>query len=134
MKKCFSLFLFLVLCFCLCTTTYAHSGKTDSSGGHRDSSTGEYHYHHGYSAHQHEDLDGDGVLDCPYNFKDKTESSSTRSVTRSSVPVPTFRPTPEPVSTKSEFDPSNDPLFLSGMVLLSVGLMFLPVLIDKFKK
>ena len=52
--------------------TSAHPGNTDGKGGHIDHSTGEYHYHHGYSAHQHKDMDGDGVLDCPYEFDDKT--------------------------------------------------------------
>ena len=50
----------------------AHSGKTDSYGGHYDNSSGEYHYHHGYSAHQHDDIDGDGIVDCPFDFDDKT--------------------------------------------------------------
>lgn len=54
----------------------AHPGRTDSNGGHTDHSTGEYHYHHGYSAHDHYDMDGDGDEDCPYDFKDKTGSSS----------------------------------------------------------
>ena len=54
----------------------AHPGRTDSNGGHTDSSTGEYHYHHGYPAHQHYDMDGDGKKDCPYEFKDKTGSTS----------------------------------------------------------
>lgn len=60
-----------------------HSGKTDANGGHYDKSTGEYHYHHGYSAHSHYDMDGDGIIDCPYNFDDKTnhnyDSNSTSS-------------------------------------------------------
>lgn len=55
---------------------FAHPGRTDSQGGHHDSETGEYHYHHGYSAHQHRDVDGDGILDCPYDFVDKTGKSS----------------------------------------------------------
>lgn len=51
---------------------YAHAGKTDANGGHYDWSTGEYHYHHGYAAHQHYDMDADGIIDCPYDFDDKT--------------------------------------------------------------
>lgn len=54
-------------------TALAHPGKTDGSGGHTDLSSGEYHYHHGYSAHQHYDMDGDGVVECPYDFKDDTD-------------------------------------------------------------
>lgn len=64
---------FAVLLFCaFAISAVAHSGGTDSNGGHTNHSTGEYHYHHGYSAHQHYDMDDDGVLDCPYDFKDKT--------------------------------------------------------------
>ena len=55
----------------------AHPGRTDGSGGHTNHSTGEYHYHHGYSAHDHYDMDGDGDIDCPYNFKDRTDSKVT---------------------------------------------------------
>ena len=57
-------------------TVYAHPGRTDGSGGHTDHSTGEYHYHHGYPAHDHYDMDGDGIVDCPYDFDDKTDRSS----------------------------------------------------------
>lgn len=53
-----------------------HPGRTDSKGGHWDNSTGEYHYHHGYAAHQHTDMNGDGILDCPYEFKDNTSHTS----------------------------------------------------------
>lgn len=60
----------------LTASASAHSGRTDENGGHWDSETGEYHYHHGYPAHDHEDLDGDGILDCPYEFDDKTNHSS----------------------------------------------------------
>lgn len=65
-----------VICLCLSVVVFAHPGKTDSKGGHTDHSTGEYHYHHGYPEHQHSDMDGDGILDCPYNFVDKTDSSN----------------------------------------------------------
>ena len=54
----------------------AHPGRTDANGGHYNRSTGEYHYHHGYPEHQHYDMDGDGVVDCPYDFVDKTDHSS----------------------------------------------------------
>ena len=56
-------------------TVYAHPGRTDANGGHTDHDTGEYHYHHGYPAHDHYDMDRDGVLDCPYDFEDKTAHS-----------------------------------------------------------
>lgn len=71
---------FVITAICLLSvllvTVFAHPGKTDSQGGHTNNSTGEYHYHHGYSEHSHYDMDGDGTLDCPYDFKDKTSSSS----------------------------------------------------------
>lgn len=70
----------LLLCivsFCLIPiTAFAHPGRTDANGGHWDSSTGEYHYHHGYSAHDHYDMNGDGVVDCPYDFVDRTGRNS----------------------------------------------------------
>ena len=58
----------------LASFTVLHQGRTDSNGGHYDHSTGEYHYHHGYPAHDHYDMNGDGIVDCPYNFKDKTSN------------------------------------------------------------
>ena len=69
-------FIALVLLFSVSIRSNAHPGRTDGNGGHTDRSTGEYHYHHGYPAHQHYDIDGDGVIDCPYLFKDKTGSNS----------------------------------------------------------
>ena len=62
----------------------SHSGKTDSHGGHVNSSTGEYHYHHGYPAHQHYDMNGDGIIDCPYDFDDKTSHDSSSGSSNSS--------------------------------------------------
>ena len=70
MKKIFFFTLTLLFFLLSCFPALAHPGRTDSSGGHYDRSTGEYHYHHGYSAHQH--INGE----CPYDFKDKTNSSS----------------------------------------------------------
>lgn len=68
-------FALLLLCV-LAIPASAHPGGTDENGGHYDRSTGEYHYHHGFQAHSHWDMDGDGILDCPYDFVDKTGSSS----------------------------------------------------------
>lgn len=72
-------FIFLlsaITLFLLETKAYAHAGKTDWQGGHTDRETGDYHYHHGYPAHDHYDMDGDGKADCPYDFDDKTNHSS----------------------------------------------------------
>ena len=69
----------LFVFFCLPVTASAHSGRTDSNGGHTNSQTGEYHYHHGYPAHQHYDMNGDGKPDCPYEFDDKTDHTSSNS-------------------------------------------------------
>lgn len=73
--------LLVVACFILCALLFgivvaAHPGKTDSYGGHYDHSVGGYHYHHGYSAHQHDDIDGDGIVDCPFDFDDKTNHNN----------------------------------------------------------
>ena len=76
LKKKLAFLLVIPVIACLSLQVFAHSGGTDSSGGHTDRSTGEYHYHHGYSAHDHKDMDGDGILDCPYDFKDKTNNSN----------------------------------------------------------
>lgn len=62
--------LVLLLLILFVVPVIAHPGRTDSNGGHYNRSTGEYHYHHGYSAHQHPNGE------CPYNFKDKTNSDS----------------------------------------------------------
>lgn len=70
-----ALLMFLLLPI-IALTAYAHQGRTDGSGGHTDHSTGEYHYHHGYPAHDHYDMDGDGDIDCPYDFNDQTDHSS----------------------------------------------------------
>ena len=76
MRKIYILFIIILIILLTPIAVIAHSGKTDSNGGHTNHSTGEYHYHHGYSAHDHWDMDDDGDLDCPYNFVDKTGSSS----------------------------------------------------------
>lgn len=135
MKKVFSLFFSLVLAFSLAAVAFAHTGGTDSSGGHRDRSTGSYHYHHGYSAHQHKDLDGDGDLDCPYDFVDKSGQNS-GSTYRSSYSTSFYSPDPTPIpkeKQKEEFDPSNNLFFIAGLILFSVGIIFLPVLLSEPK-
>lgn len=74
LKICVLSFFLLLHIFVL--TASAHTGRTDSNGGHYDWSTGEYHYHHGYPAHDHFDMDGDGIVDCPYDFDDRTGENS----------------------------------------------------------
>lgn len=66
--------LLVVLLCALSITISAHSGRTDGNGGHYDRSSGEYHYHHGRSAHDHYDINGDGIIDCPYEFEDESDS------------------------------------------------------------
>ena len=85
MKKILVLFVATAVIFSCCVTSYSHPGGTDQYGGHYDSSTGEYHYHHGYSEHQHYDMNGDGTIDCPYDFKDISGSSSSSSSGSSSA-------------------------------------------------
>jgi hypothetical protein len=71
----------------LSSFTVLHSGRTDGNGGHFNHSTGEYHYHHGYSAHDHYDMNGDGVLDCPYSFKDNTTKKNTTAKSESKTNI-----------------------------------------------
>ena len=82
--KLFRVIMLIIFINLFANTVSAHPGKTDGSGGHRNSSTGEYHYHHGYSAHSHQDIDKDGVLDCPYDFDDKTDHYTSNNNSRSS--------------------------------------------------
>ena len=81
----------LVACLLLVSVASAHPGGTDGQGGHHVGGTGEYHYHHGYSAHSHRDMDGDGDLDCPYDFKDNTESSAPSSSRQEEALVPDIK-------------------------------------------
>lgn len=68
--------LVVLAAFLLPLSVSAHPGNTDENGGHYDQSTGEYHYHHGFPPHDHYDIDGDGIIDCPYDFVDKTGENS----------------------------------------------------------
>lgn len=76
MKRFVLMLVVVVLLFSFSSPAWAHPGRTDSNGGHTDRSAGEYHYHHGYPTHDHYDMDGDGIVDCPYEFDDKTVQNS----------------------------------------------------------
>ena len=148
------LLLAIVLCLSLSVVASAHPGKTDSNGGHTNHSTGEYHYHHGYSAHQHSDLDGDGDLDCPYNFVDKTDSSSkeTKSfddqleeelekirkkagISTNSSTKPSSDDVPSITTSKSLWDKMPEILRILICVVGFYGIFFIPGLISMvFKK
>lgn len=110
MKKILSLIFISTLLFMLPSAS-AHPGRTDSRGGHTDKSTGEYHYHHGYPEHQHYNMDGDGKIDCPYDFKDKTGSSSGTSSGSTKKPTtpPTTPTVPRPEPTTSPITPTTAP-------------------------
>ena len=88
----------LLICFAVClfslliASVFAHPGGTDGNGGHTNHSTGEYHYHHGYSAHDHYDMDGDGVVDCPYDFDDKTNHSNSSAISSPQATEPASIP------------------------------------------
>lgn len=86
MKKRIQIFVLvaLLLLISLPVISNAHPGRTDSKGGHTDHSTGEYHYHHGYSEHDHTDTNGDGILECPYDNKDKTSTNSSNNSSNNS--------------------------------------------------
>ena len=133
----------LIICFAVClfslliAQVFAHPGRTDSRGGHTNHSTGEYHYHHGYSAHDHYDMDGDGVVDCPYDFDDKTDHSSKESTTKpkTSQTVPTTEPTSTPTeatrsvnSQKSIFDFIDVVLLILAVGIYVFCLFVLPFL------
>ena len=112
-RKVLIMMMLCVIMMSICpVVVIAHSGRTDGAGGHYNRSTDEYHWHHGYGAHQHEDMDGDGDLDCPYDFRDTTGSSSGSSSSGGSTysrppasptpyrtPLPRNTPTPEPEET-----------------------------------
>lgn len=82
MRK-YRFFVCLLCAALLMPSAAAHPGRTDANGGHNDNSNasglGPYHYHHGYPAHLHTG----GV--CPYNFSDKTGSSSGGSSSRAAI-------------------------------------------------
>jgi hypothetical protein len=94
--------LLLTLAAAFSQIAFAHPGGTDGSGGHWNHSTGDYHYHHGYSAHSHRDMDGDGSADCPYDFKDATDSTARSSASYSAAKAPVYsatKTTPAPKNT-----------------------------------
>ena len=93
-----------VLFMAISFTAWGHPGRTDSSGGHYDRSTGEYHYHHGYPAHQHPG----GV--CPYDFDDKTESTSSLETKSASNKIKYVMP----------FPPSYLIVFVAGAVISAI--------------
>ena len=96
----------------------AHSGRTDSNGGHTDSSTGEYHYHHGYSAHDHYDMDGDGKVDCPYEFRDKTNHSSNNNSQKQDERKTTTQQTTDYSKTQKESKKINSDLV--GVIVYAI--------------
>ena len=104
----------LFFCLSLCLPCFAHSGKTDSKGGHRNSSTRQYHYHHGYPAHSHYDMDHNGTIDCPYQFKNNTSSSSKTNTKKSNTSKSTniVESTSAPES-ESSLNNSSYPTFVS---------------------
>ena len=106
------LWVVLILCLSLPIVSYAHPGRTDSKGGHTNHSTGEYHYHHGKPEHQHYDYDGDGVLDCPYDFDGKTETSESSESSKSDASEKTKN------AIKDYFTPIIGCFVLYGVVLL----------------
>lgn len=75
-KKVLAILAAVIFTVSAASTVYAHPGRTDDNGGHWDYSSDTYHYHHGYPEHQHYDMDGDGIVDCPYDFDDKTGQNS----------------------------------------------------------
>ena len=130
------LFVF-ALCLCLLVVVSAHPGRTDSQGGHYVSGTGEYHYHHGYSAHEHYDKDGDGVLDCPYTFSGKPNSSGNHS---GSYTIKNKSPSDKAESSKDDTEPvkndtpkdSDDYIWL-WVIICCITVYGVPLLINELK-
>lgn len=102
MRKQLTMISVFVLVLLLPMQAFAHPGRTDANGGHYDRSTGEYHYHHGFPAHDHYDIDGDGIIDCPYDFVDKTGENSGSRYSSGNSQVSDSKP----VSEKKETDKS----------------------------
>lgn len=126
----------IILCLCLSVVASAHPGRTDSNGGHTDHRTGEYHYHHGYSAHRHYDKDGDGVLECPYTFSGKPNSSENHSNSYTINKSPSDKTesssnNTEPVKT-SNSKKSKDYTLLWGLLAI-ITLFGVPLLVDELK-
>lgn len=125
----------IVFCASLSVIAFAHSGGTDSSGGHTDKSTGEYHYHHGYPAHKHTDLNGDGILDCPYEFDDKSGSSGTGGTSTSTNPTkPSTKPTEEKIVSKETSKEKTFEDYLGIFYFAFLVLLILNPLISAIKK
>ena len=120
-KKISSIILLIFLMIFSSLTVSAHSGKTDSNGGHHDSSSGEYHYHHGYPAHQHYDIDKDGDIDCPYEFKDKTNHGSSGGYTQNTNNSQYYNSS----SSIPEF------LFIAPWIIILASVVWILVLIKK---
>lgn len=122
----------VALCMNIPIATFAHSGRTDAAGGHFNHDTGEYHYHHGYSAHQHSDTDGDGIVDCPYSLKGRTDFSNSN-VKSSKLEKPreeTESPKQEAKTSKK----SNKDIWTGAGVLVVCGIVFgLGFIVDGIK-
>lgn len=114
-RRMFSLVIALVICLQIPAVVFAHPGRTDTDGGHTDHETGEYHYHHGYPAHQHYDMDGDGIVDCPYKFRDQANHSTTSS--SNNIQQKTA------IKNASSFDVIDVILFILD-ILVSAGLLW----------
>jgi len=132
------LVLFAVYYLPICA--FAHPGRTDSDGGHYNHSTGEYHYHHGYPEHDHYDMDGDGIIDCPYDFVDKTGKNSGSSSSDSgysysySATEETIQRVPEtseskpaPTEPKKEVMTGNMSAIYTAIVMFLVGAIVVAV-------
>lgn len=105
----------------------AHPGRTDGKGGHTNRSTGEYHYHHGYSPHDHYDMDGDGDIDCPYDFKDKTEKKPSYDTSPKKIQKETQEENPKETLNENQKTINWSPILIS--ILKNVFNMFLMLIL-----
>lgn len=127
MKKIIKLLKILTICivsslFILPNLAFAHPGSLDENGGHYDHSTGEYHYHHGYPAHEHYDIDGDGIVDCPYNFDDRTgENSGPSSASRENDNGRTY------TTVIKNSEPKDKPSFWKDLLIIYISLFYITI-------
>lgn len=108
MKKILTILTILFLFSLLPLSIHAHSGGTDASGGHNGPSG--YHYHHGYPAHSH-------VGGCPYDYDDKTGSTSGSSSGNTSYSKNNY------ASTYSEDDNDNTAAWIVIATSVAVGII-----------
>ena len=128
MKKILLVISVIALLVSLVLFVNAHPGRTDGAGCHTNRSTGEYHFHHGYSEHNHYDMDGDGNVDCPYDFKDETNHSSSDNSKSKEERQPTTQKSTDYSKTQKEskqIDSDLVPWIVAAIILILSWVLFI---------